>query len=237
MFDETFDGMFVNRRTGGITTLNGQMSHCRPSSSCRSRGGSISQRAQQRPRCDPLAVVALVVWATDELVPGSHVRFSMPKLCAGQARCRHAHGGDTPPSDLTQRRTENLEGSRLAKMGRAAQGGAGGGAPTGAPGGFETTEVCGRRSVVADLGVDRLPVGGGIEMSEYGTDADGDAIEEEKIFGHLKPSGDVEPRPQWLVRRSHDLRHRLRCVGERLSVPAVLQRGAVELEQPIRVQP
>ena len=74
-------------------------------------------------------------------------------------------------------------------------------------------------------------------MSEYGTGADGDPIEEEEILGHLEPSGDVAPRPQRLVRTGHDFRHRLWRVGERLLVPAIPQRGAVELEQPIGVQP
>ena len=66
----------------------------------------------------------------------------------------------------------NLESDHLTEAGPAGRGSPNRAAATGGPGGFQVTQLRGRRCVVADLGVDGLPVGGGVELSEYGTGAD-----------------------------------------------------------------
>jgi hypothetical protein len=83
---------------------------------------------------------------------------------------------------------------------------------------------------VADFEVNRLPVGGRVEVSEYETGADSDPIEKEEILRHLEPSSNITPGSEGLVGAGGDRRYRLWRVGEWLLVPAITQCGAVELE-------
>ncbi len=64
----------------------------------------------------------------------------------------------------------NLETDRLTESGPDGRGSPNRAATTAGPGGFPVTQLRGRRCVMADLGVDGLPVGGGAELPEYGNE-------------------------------------------------------------------